>query len=191
MRLLRRPSRPRLRATRPGERYLAAGADEARRLGHSYVGTEHVLLALTRNPQGGAARVLSQLGVTHADIERSPVLTALWGPGIDPEALAALGIDLETVRERVEETFGHGALEGTRAGMLEPTSGGIRCIAPRLKQALADAVDRAGELPVRDEHILLGMLSVPDSLAARALAELGVSLEAAEAIVPRPTDVND
>jgi hypothetical protein len=31
--------------------------------------------------------------------------------------------------------------------------------------------------------VLLGLLNVPDSLAARALAELGVSLEAAEAIV--------
>jgi hypothetical protein len=135
MRLLRRPSRPRLRGTRPAERYLAAGADEARRLGHSYVGTEHVLLALTRDPEGGATKVLSRLGVTHGDIKRSAVLTALWAPRIDPEALATLGIDLETVRERVEETFGHGALERTGAGTLEPTSFGIKCIAPRLKQA--------------------------------------------------------
>jgi ATP-dependent Clp protease ATP-binding subunit ClpA len=191
MRLLRRPSRPRLRATRPAERYLAAGADEARRLGHSYIGTEHVLLALTRNPHGGATKALSRLGVTHADIERSAVLAAVWAPRIDPEALATLGIDLGTVRERLDETFGHGALERTEAGMLEPTSLGIQCVAPRLKQALADAVDRAGEQPVGDEHVLLGMLSVPDSLAARALGELGVSLDAAEAIVPGSAGAND
>lgn len=78
------------------------------------------------------------------------------------------------MRERLEETFGHGALEQqTRDGMLEPTSSGIQCIAPRLKQALAHAVDRAGDQPVHDEHALLGMLGVPDSLAARALGELG------------------
>jgi hypothetical protein len=51
--------------------------------------------------------------------------------------------------------------------------------------ALDRAVDQAGDGPVRDEHVLIGMLSVPDSLAARALAELGVSLEAVEAAVDR------
>jgi hypothetical protein len=89
------------------------------------------------------------------------------------------------VRDRLEETFGHGALDRTGAGMLDPSGAGIQCVAPRLKQALADAVDRAGDQPVLDEHVLLGMLSVPDSLAARALAELGVSFEAAEAVVER------
>jgi hypothetical protein len=35
------------------------------------------------------------------------------------------------------------------------------------------------------------MLSVPDSLAARALAELGVSIDAAEARVPGSADASD
>jgi ATP-dependent Clp protease ATP-binding subunit ClpA len=181
MRLVR-PRRPlRTRADRAGERYIAAGADEALRLGHSYVGTEHVLLALTSNPHGGAMSILSRLGVSHRDIEDSATLARLWAPRIDADALAALGIDLETVRERLEESFGPHALE--RAGMHESTGAGIRCIMPRLKRSLADAVGRAGDGPLRDEHVLLGMLSVPDSLAARVLAELGVSIEAVEAIV--------
>lgn len=183
MRLLRRQARSHPKTFRPAERYLVAGADEARRLGHGYVGTEHVLLAITSNPQGGASRVLAELGVAHQDIEDSRFLAALWAPRIDPEALASLGIDLDTVRERLDETFGQGALARTGAGMLEPSGAGIQCVAPRLKQALADAVDRAGDEPVRDQHVLLGMLGVPDSLAARALAELGVSLEAAEQVV--------
>jgi hypothetical protein len=33
----------------------------------------------------------------------------------------------------------------------------------------------------RSEHVLLGLLSVPDSVAARVLSELGVSLAAAQA----------
>ena len=183
MRLLRRRALPLTRTTRPAARYVAAGAEEARRLGVSYIGTEHVLLALSRDPESVAARVLRQLGVAHEDITHSAFLARIWAPRIDPDALAALGIDLEAVRERLEETLGHGALEEARAGMLEPTGAAIRCIAPRLKQALEHALERAGDQPVRDEHVLLGMLNVPDSLAARALAELGVSLEAAEAIV--------
>src|SRR5262245_8203554 len=37
--------------------------EEARRFGHSYVGTEHLLLGLIREEQGVAARVLTQLGI--------------------------------------------------------------------------------------------------------------------------------
>ena len=40
--------------------------------------------------------------------------------------------------------------------------------------ALAYAVDHADGDPVTDRHILLGMLSVPDSVAARILTELDV-----------------
>jgi ATP-dependent Clp protease ATP-binding subunit ClpA len=179
MKLMRRLTRPRTRADRAGERYIAGGADVARQLGHDYVGTEHVLLALTRNSQGGATRILSRLGVTHADIEDSALLAQLWAPRIDPDALATLGIDFEAVRERVEETFGPGAL-----GQAHAASGPrIQCIAPRLKQSLEHAVDRAGEQPLLDEHVLLGMVDVPDSIAARVLAELGVSIVAAEAVV--------
>jgi ATP-dependent Clp protease ATP-binding subunit ClpA len=183
MKLLRRSARARTRADRAGERYLVAGAEEARQLGHGYVGTEHVLLALTREPEGAAAKVLSQLGVTHEDLKGSACLARLWAPRIDADALAALGIDLESVRDRLEESFGPGALERTRSGMLDPTSGAIQCIAPRLKRSLEAAVARAGDHPLRDEHVLLGMLSVSDSLAARVLAEFDVSLAAAEALV--------
>ena len=177
MRLLRRQSRASRNASRPAERYLLAGAEEARRLGHGYVGTEHVLLALTADPRGGAARLLGGLGVRQVDVRATACLTDLWGPRIDPAALAALGIDLDHVRERVDGTFGHGALARTSGGMLAAgRPGPVQCVAPRLKEALQNAVERAGDDALRDEHILLGLLSVPDSLAARALAELGVTI---------------
>lgn len=35
----------------------------ARRLGHDYIGTEHLLLALASEPEGVAARILTDLGV--------------------------------------------------------------------------------------------------------------------------------
>ena len=175
MRLLRRRRSPppRTETIRPAEPYLAAGAAEARRLGHRYVGTEHVLLVLIRDRDGGATTVLGQLGVSADAVEEELSLCIGGGaPRIDPEALAALGIDFETVRERLEQSFGPGALEAT------PWCLGI---APRLKMAFAYALDHASGAPLGDEHILLGLLSVPDSLAAHVLAKLGVSLEAAEA----------
>jgi ATP-dependent Clp protease ATP-binding subunit ClpC len=43
---------------------------EARQLDRYYVDTEHLLLALARKPEGGAARILSDLGVGYEEIRR-------------------------------------------------------------------------------------------------------------------------
>ncbi|GAI89276.1 unnamed protein product, partial [marine sediment metagenome] len=45
--------------------------DEARSLGHDYVGTEHVLLGLLRETEGVAAQVLMNLGVKLEDVRSS------------------------------------------------------------------------------------------------------------------------
>ncbi len=178
MRLLQRSRRaPRAKTIRPAEPYLLAGADEARRLSHNYIGTEHILSVLARDRDGSATRLLAQLGVTAEAVERA---LACWlqdgspAAKIDPQALATLGIDFETVRERLEQTFGPGALERTKSGCIG--------ICPRLKLALAYALDHAADAPLGDEHVLLGMLNVPDSVAARVLAELGVTPEEAHAV---------
>jgi ATP-dependent Clp protease ATP-binding subunit ClpA len=180
MRLLtrRRCPEPRAKSFRSAEPYLLEGCREARRLGHGFVGTEHVLLVLLRHADGGATRVLRDLGVAPERAEET-LRPCIGGgaPKIDPEALAAIGVDLDAVRARLEETFGPGALEQARASCLG--------VMPRLKMALAHAVDYAGDGPVRDEHVLLGMLSVPDSLGARVLRGHGVSLESAKAKVER------
>jgi ATP-dependent Clp protease ATP-binding subunit ClpA len=170
MRLLelsrRHRGRPRAKTIRPAERYLAAGAEKARRVGCGFIGTEHVLLALAHDRSGCAA--LEHLG--HDPVAVASALAPWLTPEpdrakIDPEALAALGIDFEVVRAHIEGTFGSGALERTSASCLG--------IAPRLKLALAHALDLAGDAPLTDEHVLLGMLSVPDSVAARVLSGLG------------------
>ena len=43
---------------------LEGAADEAQDLGHGWVGTEHLLLGLFRQPEGLAARALSEVGIT-------------------------------------------------------------------------------------------------------------------------------
>ncbi len=45
------------------KRVLELSWDEARQLGHNYIGTEHLLLGLIREGEGVAARVLENLGV--------------------------------------------------------------------------------------------------------------------------------
>lgn len=49
---------------------LEAARNEARGLGHNYVGTEHVLLVLGTDPGSQARRVLQDLGVGAADVKR-------------------------------------------------------------------------------------------------------------------------
>ncbi|MFZ5805695.1 MAG: ATP-dependent Clp protease ATP-binding subunit [Verrucomicrobiota bacterium] len=83
------------------KKVLALASKEAKVLGHSYVGTEHILLGLLREGDGVAARVLKSLDV---DIEqtRNEVLKEL-----DPNFDAASAASHEG-----EEDFSHAGEEG-------------------------------------------------------------------------------
>jgi ATP-dependent Clp protease ATP-binding subunit ClpA len=84
----------------------------ARRLGHNWIGCEHLLMAaaMADDPVGA---VLRDRGVTRERIEAT-ILSTIGPPGgLDKEALASIGIDLDAVRARVEAAFGPDAL--TRA----------------------------------------------------------------------------
>jgi hypothetical protein len=52
------------RFTEPARQVVVLAQDEARALGHNYIGTEHILLGLLREREGMAARVLGSLGIT-------------------------------------------------------------------------------------------------------------------------------
>jgi ATP-dependent Clp protease ATP-binding subunit ClpA len=90
---------------------VAAAQEHARRLGHRYIGCEHLLLAAV-STGGPAAAALREHGVTPQAVETEIVrLIGLGQPAslfgaLDREALAAVGIDLDAVRARVEATFG-------------------------------------------------------------------------------------
>ena len=100
-------------------RHVVAWAQEdARRLGHGYIGCEHLLLAAAGADEP-ASTVLRDHGVTPGRIE-AEILRIIGrgqtaGPmgGLDREALASVGIDLDVVRARIEAAFGPDAM--TRA----------------------------------------------------------------------------
>ena len=181
MRLLSRLRRqkPLPRAKR-AERFLLAGARQSRAFGHDHVGTEHVLLALTDDPDTPAARALEQLRVTRHVVRRD--IERIIGPcvdpqrrTIDPEALATLGIDLDEVTRRIEETFGPGALDSARARALHRAGRAGGGIAPRLEKALELADADAGKGPVGSDHVLLSLAAVEDCVAARILGDHGIT----------------
>jgi ATP-dependent Clp protease ATP-binding subunit ClpA len=100
-------------------RHVVVQAQEAARgLGHGYIGCEHLLLAAAAAGEPAGA-VLRGQGVTpdriKAEILRAsgPGQTAGPAGGLDTEALASIGIDLDAVRARIEAAFGPDAL--TRA----------------------------------------------------------------------------
>src|SRR4030042_1085838 len=85
------------------KRVIELAVDEARRLNHSYIGTEHLLLGLLRDREGAAVGVLESFGITFdkAQAEINNVLSqsapqaraVARGPGRTP-VLDQLGIDL-------------------------------------------------------------------------------------------------
>jgi Clp amino terminal domain, pathogenicity island component len=89
------------------------------------------------------------------------------------------------VRERVEASFGPGALSRRRR-CARGDSGSAIPFTPRAKKALELALREAlaaGHRHVGDEHIVLGLLHEGDGVAAQILAEHGVRLDAARQIV--------
>jgi ATP-dependent Clp protease ATP-binding subunit ClpA len=91
---------------------------DARRLGHNYIGCEHLLLAAAATDEPASA-VLRDQGVTPDHVEAEILRTIGRGQtadplgGLDRQALAFIGIDVDVVRARIEEAFGPDAL--TRA----------------------------------------------------------------------------
>ena len=88
---------------------------DARRLGHNYIGCEHPLMAVAATGEP-ASTILRDQGVTPERVEAEILRTIGRGQAADPlggldrQALAFIGIDLDVVRARIEAAFGPDAL---------------------------------------------------------------------------------
>jgi ATP-dependent Clp protease ATP-binding subunit ClpA len=157
---------------------VTSAQEEARGLGHRYIGTEHLLAALTRDERGLGGRVVRDLGLT-PDGVRHDILEII-GPGeLDRDALATIGIDLDEVRRRAEETFGPGALD-----RCDPS--GHVPLTPRSKKALELSLREAvqlGDKFIGSEHLLLGLARMDGGVAAQILSEHGITRERVETAV--------
>ena len=171
-------------------RQVVVGAQaEARERKADEIRTEHVLAALFAVPDNLAVMVLSAFTIDRdvvlGEIER---LRPDGRPPIDAEALSTLGIDLDEVRRQVEEAFGPGALDRTRAahGGRGPRFGGHIPFARASKKAMELALREAIHLEhnyIGTEHILLGLLHCEDGAAHHILAGRGMQLAPARIIV--------
>jgi ATP-dependent Clp protease ATP-binding subunit ClpA len=116
---------------------LVLAQEEARLLNHNFIGTEHVLLGLIHE-----------------------------GDGVAAQALEALGVTLQAVREKVEETIG---MSGS------PPSGSPP-FTPRAKKVLELAMRESLQLGhghIGTEHLLLGIIREGEGVAFSVLLSLG------------------
>jgi ATP-dependent Clp protease ATP-binding subunit ClpC len=100
------------------KRVIELAIDEARRLGHNYIGTEHLLLGLVREGEGIAAGVLESLGV-NLDKVRHEVIRVL-------SQSSSAGPAQETKRASKTPTvdqLGINLTEAARIGKLDPVIG--------------------------------------------------------------------
>ena len=100
------------------KRVLELSLEEARQLGHNYIGTEHLLLGLIREGEGVAARVLENLGVDLAKV-RTQVIRML---GETAEVAAGGGGKGSTKTPTLDE-FGSNLTQLAAEGKLDPVVG--------------------------------------------------------------------
>ncbi len=172
------------RFTEDARQAVVLAQEEALALRHGWIGTEHLLLGVLR-ADGDGARLLAGFGVDAAGVRDDVVRIVGRGEDdIDRDALATLGIDLDAVRERVERAFGPGALIAAHAlparRRWAATSRSRPAPRRRSSSRLREAVALA-ERDLRGEHLVLGLLREGDGVAARILAERGVTHAAARA----------
>jgi ATP-dependent Clp protease ATP-binding subunit ClpC len=128
------------RFTDRARQVVALAQEEARTLSHNHIGTEHILLGLIHEGEGVAA-----------------------------EALEALGISLDAVRQQIEEIIGHG--RRTPSGHIPFTPRAKKVLELSLREAL-----QLGHNYIGTEHILLGLIREGKGVAAQVLVRLGADL---------------
>ena len=160
-------------ATRAAGTASARARMEARRLGHHYLGPEHLLVGLLLEGDNLAARVLVTHGLdletVRAEVDRLIDQGVLPGPQpSDGELLATLGVDLNAVHARLQATFGdHAYWEAAQRVRRRPnqpvthtphisTDPSPLLCGRALHIAAHEAIARDQE--VGPEHLLLGLL---------------------------------
>ncbi len=130
------------RFTDRARRVVVLAQEEARLLNHSYIGTEHILLGVLRQDEG-----------------------------MGPEALRALGIELEPARDAVVAIVGQGTSPPTSQIPFTPRAKKVLELSLRETIAL-------GHREIGAAHILLGILREGEGVANHVLTQLGATPDA-------------
>ncbi len=142
------------------KRVLELSLEEARQLGHNYIGTEHLLLGLIREGEGVAARVLENLGVDLTKV-RTQVIRML---GETSEAVAPGGGGRGSSSNKTPtlDEFGSNLTQMAVDGKLDPVVGRAKEI-ERVIQILGRRT--------KNNPVLIGEPGVGKTAIAEGLAQ--------------------
>jgi len=138
------------------KRVLELSLEEARQLGHNYIGTEHLLLGLIREGEGVAARVLENLNVDLSKV-RSQIIRSLG----DNTELAS-GTNTTRSKTPTLEEFGTNLTQKATEGRLDPVVGRAKEI-ERVIQILGRRT--------KNNPVLIGEPGVGKTAIAEGLAQ--------------------
>ena len=138
------------------KRVLELSLEEARQLGHNYIGTEHLLLGLIREGEGVAARVLENLGVDLSKV-RTQVIRML-GESAEVSASPSQG---RTKTPTLDE-FGSNLTQLAQEGKLDPVVG---------RQTEIERVIQILGRRTKNNPVLIGEPGVGKTAIAEGLAQ--------------------
>ncbi len=160
------------------KKVIELAIDEARHLGHNYIGTEHLLLGLLREGEGVAAGVLDSLGIT---LERTRAeITRILSQGAPRSRLART-----TSRTPTLDQLSIDLTAAARAGKLDPVIGRAKEI-ERVTQILSrrtknnpaligePGVGKTAIVEGLAHHIVAG--DVPETLEGKRLLTLDMPM---------------
>lgn len=138
------------------KRVLELSLEEARQLGHNYIGTEHLLLGLIREGEGVAARVLENLGVDLSKV-RTQVIRMLG----ETAEVSAGGGQGRTKTPTLDE-FGANLTQMAAEGKLDPVVG---------RQTEIERVIQILGRRTKNNPVLIGEPGVGKTAIAEGLAQ--------------------
>lgn len=105
------------------KRLLEISAYEAKRLGHQYIGTEHILMAIIRDGDGVAAKILSSLGINMQSFYADTVRSIEGGAELEQVLGGTEGSHNKNSKTPTLDQFGRDFTALARDGKFDPVIG--------------------------------------------------------------------